>query len=75
VYIANRIHSYSVNPTDFKYLEAVPTLKGIAVVNYTEESKVNTFYESKFFNKPIESFESIEDAYYWAKNILKEVKK
>ena len=75
VYIANRIHSYSVNPTDFKYLEAVPTLKAIAVVNYTEESKVNASYEAKFFNKPIESFESLEDAYYWAKNILNEVKK
>jgi hypothetical protein len=71
VYIANRIHSYSVNPTDFKYLEAIPTLKGIAVVHNTEESKVNASYESNFFNKPIQSFGSLEDAYYWAQNLLK----
>lgn len=75
VYIANRIHSYSVNPTDFKYLEAIPTLKGIALVHYTEESKVNATYEATFFNKPIESFESLEDAYHWAKNILNKIRR
>ncbi len=75
VYIANRINSYSVNPTDFKYLESVPTLKGIALVHHTEESKVNAYYESTFFNKPIESFDSLEDAYYWAQNLLEVVKK
>lgn len=75
VYIANRINSYSVNPTDFKYLEEVPTLKGIALVHHTEESKVNASYESTFFNKPIESFDSLEDAYYWAQDLLIGAKK
>ena len=70
VYIANRINSYSVNPTDFKYLEAVPTLKGIAMVHYSDESKVNAAYEAKFFNKPIESFDSLNEAYYWAQELL-----
>ncbi|MEZ4859356.1 MAG: hypothetical protein R2781_11155 [Flavobacteriaceae bacterium] len=75
VYISNRIHSYSVNPTDFKYLEAVPTIKGFAFVNYTMESRINAQYEANFFKKPFQSFDSLEEAYHWAKEILATAKK
>lgn len=75
VYIANRIHSYSVNPTDFKYLESIPTLLGVGVVNYTEESKVNFNYERNFFKKPFRSFNSMEEAHQWAQTLLDNVKK
>ncbi len=36
VYISNRINSYSVDPNDYKYLEMIPNLKGIAIVSYNE---------------------------------------
>ncbi|MEZ4779853.1 MAG: hypothetical protein R2786_10770 [Flavobacteriaceae bacterium] len=75
VYIANRINSYSVNPTDFKYLEAVPTIKGFAFVNYSEESRVNAKYEASFFKKPFQSFDSLEEAYQWTQTLLLETKK
>ena len=73
VYITNRIHSYSVNPTDFKYLEAVPTIKGFAFVNYSKETRVNAHYEGSFLKKPFQSFDTIEDAYLWAQTILGEL--
>ena len=75
VYIANRVHSYSVNPTDFKYLEAVPTIKGFAFVNYTEETRVNSKYEGTFFKKPFQSFDTLEEAYRWTQSLLQLAKK
>ncbi len=35
-YISNRINSYSIKPMDYKYLNNVPTLRALAVVNYNE---------------------------------------
>ena len=35
IIISNRINSYSVNPTDYKYLEIVPSLRVLSIVYHT----------------------------------------
>ncbi len=70
IYIANRINSYSVNPNDYKYLEKIPTLKGIAIVTPNEIGKKNAALEANFFNKPFAVVDDIPSAYNWAKTIL-----
>jgi len=72
IYIANRINSYSVNPNDFKYLVNIPTLKGIAIASKKESGRKNAELEKAFSKKPMEIFESIEDAYQWGMNLLSE---
>lgn len=67
IYISNRVHSYAVNPTDYKYLNRVPTLKGIAVVNYTEAGKRNAQWEATFTKKPYAIFDNVLSAYEWGK--------
>ena len=70
VYISNRINSYSVNPTDYKYLNKIPSLAAIAIVAPTESARQNAELEKKFFNGKIEVFETILDAYHWTQKML-----
>lgn len=70
VFISNRVNSYSISPTDFSYLNRVPTLKAIAIVNYTDSAKQNAELETQFCKKPNKNFDKIEDAYNWAKTFL-----
>tara|TARA_B100000949_G_C14172123_1_gene403791 strand:+ start:240 stop:704 length:465 start_codon:yes stop_codon:yes gene_type:complete len=70
VYISNRINSYSLIPQDYKYLEKVPTLKGIAVVAKSNIGVKNTEVEAAFFNKPFVSFSNLTEAYNWGKDLL-----
>ena len=70
VYISNRINSYSLNPNDYIYLEKIPTLKGIGIIAPTEIGRQNAEMELNFFNKPMEIFNSVSDAYHWGKNLL-----
>tara|TARA_R110002124_G_C8974716_1_gene515869 strand:- start:12138 stop:12611 length:474 start_codon:yes stop_codon:yes gene_type:complete len=71
IYIANRIHSYSVTPTDYKYLNKVPSLKGVAIVNHLESTAANTQLEASFCKKPFEVFNSLEEAFQWGEKTLK----
>lgn len=70
VYISNRINSYAVAPTDYKYLELIPNLKGIAIVNYLEHLQESTELEKRFFKKPFEAFDNLHDAKVWAYQML-----
>ena len=70
VYISNRVNSYSVDPNDYKYLEMIPTLKGIAVVKHDPVGIGAIELERWFYNKPFSVFESMEDAVSWAQEIL-----
>lgn len=70
--ISHRINSYSVNPNDYKYLQKVPTLKGIAVVYNNEHIKRSVELEKAFFNKPYEIFTDIGVACEWGFKLLKE---
>lgn len=71
VYISHRINSYAVDPNDYKYLEMIPNLKGIAVVSYSESRRSTArSLEKKFYKKPFETFENLQDASSWATEIL-----
>jgi len=70
IYISNRVNSYSVDPNDYKYLNNVPTLKGIAIVDAKESGKVNAQLEGSFSKKPFKIFLSMVDAFEWANTIL-----
>ncbi|RDK87047.1 hypothetical protein [Marinirhabdus gelatinilytica] len=72
IYISNRIHSYAVVPTDYKYLNKVPTLKGLAIVNSEKASMTNAHLEENFFKKPFIIVNSLEEAYQWGRNILED---
>ena len=70
VYISHRKNSYSVQPTDYKYLNKVPTLKGIAIINPHAEVDPNFSLESTFCKKPFVQKKSLDDAYEWALDLL-----
>ena len=70
VYISNRVHSYSIKPMDYKYLNKVPTLRAVAVVNYSEVGHTNAELESKFCKKPFHMFDNLSEAVIWAKGYL-----
>ena len=69
-YISNRKNSYSLNPNDYKYLERIPNLAGIAIVTPSELGQKNAELESNFFNKPMEIFDRIESAHAWGMALL-----
>ncbi len=70
VYISNRVNSYSLNANDIKYLNHIPSLKAVAVINYSEFSEMNAELEGRFFSKPFKTFNNIYDAAIWAKTFL-----
>lgn len=70
VYISNRVNRYSVDPTDYKYLEMIPTLRGIAIVNSNKHALQSSSLERRFFSKPFETFHQMADAENWARQIL-----
>ncbi len=70
VYISHRVNSYSVQPTDYKYLNKVPTLKGIAVVSPQSQEDPTFSLESTFCKKPFVKKATLEDAYRWAIELL-----
>ncbi len=72
IYISNRVHSYSVTPTDyFKLEEHVPNLIGFAVVSYSRLNKANANIENLFFNRPFEVFNELQEAMNWAESTIK----
>jgi len=70
VYITNRIHSYSVIPSDWlKFYKNKHLLKGYGVVSYTKKGTLNVILEKLFMRNKIRSFDNLEDAINWAKSI------
>lgn len=70
VYISNRVNDYAVDPNDYRFLEMVPNLKGIAIVTYNETSRQIAELESEFVRKPFATFTNLEHAKLWAIAIL-----
>lgn len=70
VYISNRVHSYSIKPMDYKYLNKVPTLRAVGVVNYSEVGHTNAELEAKFCKKPFQMFNNLTEAAIWGKGYL-----
>ncbi|MEO1032152.1 hypothetical protein [Winogradskyella sp.] len=70
VYIAHRIHSYSVDPIIYLETAKIENLKGFAVVSKNYQAKVNAQIEQMFFKKPFEIFKTLEDAVDWANKLI-----
>ncbi|MEL6810945.1 MAG: hypothetical protein AAFP76_06380 [Bacteroidota bacterium] len=70
IYISNRVNSYAVNPTDYKYLNKVPTLKGLVIVDRSTVGKKNASLEANFSDKPFMVVDTMEAAYQWGKALL-----
>lgn len=70
VYISHRLNSYSVNPNDYKYLDMIPNLKGIAIVCYSEQGNRTAEFEEAFIHKPFKVFGNLMDAKRWSYKIL-----
>lgn len=67
VYISNRINKYSVKPTDwFQFASFSFSLKGYAVVNYTQPGFINSKLESLFVKSKFKTFDNVTDAIQWA---------
>ncbi len=73
-YISHRKHSYSLVPTDYEFLNRIPNLKALAVV-YPNKKKFSTVsLESNFIKKPVKEFTSLEEAYHWGMQFIKNKK-
>ena len=70
VYIAHRKNSCAVNPTDYKYLEGSPSLKGLAIVTPEGLGRTNAELEEKFFNKPFQVFDDLDKAFDWSNSLI-----
>jgi len=71
VYITHRINSYSVDPKIYYKTSKIENLKGFAVVSSHYKAKVNAEIEKMFFNKPFETFSSLQEAFKWADDLVK----
>ena len=73
VYIANRKNSYSVDRIIYKYNSELKNLKGFAIV--IDNLYDNTVEIEKIFShKPIDTFESLDEALAWSRRIIEDSK-
>ena len=72
VYISNRINSNSVDPNDYAYMNKIPTLQAIAIVDKKESGKASAYLEQSFSKKPLKIYDSMIEAFEWANTILHE---
>lgn len=71
VYIANRINSYSLNPTvHFETAKILPNTKGYAIVTYSKMNAEIANIERPFLKIPIQIFYSMEEAIKWAEDLI-----
>lgn len=70
VYITNRLHSYSVNPSIYFETSKIKNLIGFAVVSKDYKAKSNAEVEKLFLKQPFEIFNTLEQAVDWATSIL-----
>lgn len=71
IYVSHRINSYAVVPTDYKYLNRVPTLKGLVIINPNRAKKNTIELEQSFFKKPFMVANNFDEALAWGNDILK----
>ena len=71
VYISNRIHSYSVNPTIYHETKKIDNMLGIAVVSKNPRQKLLSELEGSFYKKDLKYFSSMIEALRWKDALLK----
>ena len=70
VYISNQCQHAAVFLYDYKYLEMLPNLIGIAIVTYYGPDKKSLAIDESRFKHPIKLFDSLHDAKKWSKKIF-----
>ncbi|OAB78990.1 hypothetical protein [Cochleicola gelatinilyticus] len=70
VYITNRIHSYSVDPSVYIMTNDIKNLKGFGVVSPHVLARDNATFEKNFLNKEFEIFKTLDEAIEWARNLI-----
>ncbi len=72
-YVANRVHSYSIDPRIYKQLDQVPLLSALAIVTYRTASWQALQIERGFMPKmPIGFFFDLTAALNWIENVLEQ---
>lgn len=70
VYISNRVHSYSVKPSDWiKFFRNNYRLRAYAIVSYTQKGLIASLVEKLFMRSSFKNFDNLEDAIAWAKSL------
>lgn len=72
VYITHRVNSYAVDPKIYFETSKIENLKGFAVVSQDYKKKENAQIEKLFFKKPFETFTTLEEAFAWADQLVKQ---
>ncbi len=75
IYISNRTHSYSVDPSIYVICSQFDTLLGFGVVTDQTIVKRNTELEKLFYTKEFEVFDTLELATNWAKIVVENHRK
>src|SRR5690606_21390178 len=69
-YISLRKNSYALDPSVYKYLKELPTLKGIDIVSENELFKHNFKIEKYFYGNKMKLFKNVETAGEWIQSIV-----
>lgn len=72
VYITHRINSYAVDPKIYIETSKIENLKGFAVVSNDFKARINAQIEKLFFKKPYETFSTLDEAFVWADQLVKQ---
>ena len=69
VYISYRLNSYAIDPNIYIKTSQISNLLGVAVVTGKEIHFDSTPIERLFYKKPFKTFESLDNAIIWAKEL------
>lgn len=70
VYISDRSNDYNVNPIAYLNLDFATNLVAAAIVCPSSTCKRSAEFESNFFKKRLEIFETMEEAITWAEKLV-----
>lgn len=70
IYISHRKYSYSVKPTDYKYINKIATLKGLIIVRKEEMRNNMEALEANFCQKPFFVVKNMSEAIEIGKKLL-----
>ena len=70
VYISNRYFSYTVNPLTYIETSKIHNLIGIAIVSDQPDKQSTANYESSFYKKPFEIFNTLSEAMEWVHKVV-----
>ncbi|TVZ52437.1 hypothetical protein OD90_1612 [Dokdonia sp. Hel_I_53] len=70
VYISNRHFSYTVDPLTYIETSKIHNLVGIAIVSDQPDKQSTANYESSFYKKPFEIFNTLSEAMEWVHKVV-----